>query len=314
MESYTTALPRDVRSTFELRIRPHRPVDYLPENAASWVDVLYVLVRDPPRPRNEGYDMRMGFERFQTPRELPVFDSGVIIDWVIPYYIELEEAHRRVNDASAPGDLWLLITLGASTWIIQRVPAPPAVARAMERYEDLRRSLSDNNIDLVHRGDTSSSSDSPQRGGARRSRLDPNAPRTAMITWAMEKATEHCPGLLPATISTLLRAESRTTTAVLNSKSQHQAREILSAALRRAGIQASLDGAPAPATIHGQHEQQMQHPGQVAASQQQIDSLVHLLNNQLELMNKWMTTQSEQHVQDQMGLLEVMRQYIEYNE
>ena len=72
------------------------------------------------------------------------------------------------------------------------------------------------------------------RGGGR-SKPNLSDPRTAMHTRAMQKTEEQMPELPAAVANTLLRAEARTVTAVLHSKSQSQLQEGITAALRRAG-------------------------------------------------------------------------------
>ena len=76
---------------------------------------------------------------------------------------------------------------------------------------------------------------SSPRGGARTARTA-QQPRSAMLLWAEDKITREVQGLNMLTVRMLLRAEQRTVSAVLHSRSAIQTREILVAAYRRAGL------------------------------------------------------------------------------
>ena len=73
------------------------------------------------------------------------------------------------------------------------------------------------------------------RGGARTNRIA-QQPRAVMLVWAEDKITREVPGLNMLTVRMLLKAEQRTVTAVLHSRSPTQTREVLVAAYRRAGL------------------------------------------------------------------------------
>ena len=81
--------------------------------------------------------------------------------------------------------------------------------------------------------------------GARAQRL--NDLRAAMTTWALARVEKDTPSLSTATAGMLLKAESRTVTAVLNARTSKQVVEAMQAAIRRAGIPASQMSQPAPA-------------------------------------------------------------------
>ena len=72
------------------------------------------------------------------------------------------------------------------------------------------------------------------RGGQKGDKADD--PRTAMIQWALQKVERELPEAIPQTILMLLKAEARTTSAILHTKSVHQTREVVNAALRRAAL------------------------------------------------------------------------------
>ena len=83
---------------------------------------------------------------------------------------------------------------------------------------------------------TESQMDACPRGGGKNSGQDVHDPRTAMMTFAMDRLQKECPDLPPATAKFLLRAEARTLTSVLNARNPGQIRQVVDAALKRAEI------------------------------------------------------------------------------
>ena len=83
------------------------------------------------------------------------------------------------------------------------------------------------------------------RGGARAQRL--NDPRAAMTAWALARVEKDMPSLPATTAGMLLKAESRTVTAVLSARTSKQVVEVMQAAMRRAGIPVSQISQPAAA-------------------------------------------------------------------
>ena len=75
------------------------------------------------------------------------------------------------------------------------------------------------------------------RGGGRDPKRVMHDPRTAMHYWAMDKIQKDCPGCATRTFSTLLRAEAKTMGSIMNSRSPAQTKQILTAALKRAGLE-----------------------------------------------------------------------------
>ena len=60
--------------------------------------------------------------------------------------------------------------------------------------------------------------------------------RQAMHNGALHKVTQACPSLDERLIRTILKAEARTTTALINSRSDQQVRHIIAAAFKRSGL------------------------------------------------------------------------------
>ena len=72
--------------------------------------------------------------------------------------------------------------------------------------------------------------------GAGRHKQNLGDPKTAMNQWALQKLEEQVPSMNQRTAAMLFKAEARTVSAVLHSKSAHQTLEIMNAALRRADL------------------------------------------------------------------------------
>ena len=81
-----------------------------------------------------------------------------------------------------------------------------------------------------------------------------------MISWAVQKALDHEAEPHPATIAMLCKAESRTTTALMNSRSPSQTKHILEAAFRRASLiypSSSQQPTKSAEAAHLQHEESL---------------------------------------------------------
>ena len=72
------------------------------------------------------------------------------------------------------------------------------------------------------------------RAGARGDR--PVQPKHAMQQWALQKAEEHAPQVSQKTLHMILKAEAKTTSALLHSQSVAQTHQIIEAAFKRAGL------------------------------------------------------------------------------
>ena len=85
------------------------------------------------------------------------------------------------------------------------------------------------------------------RAGARASR--PMEPKQAMQQWDIDKPKEHAPDVSTRTLSMVLRAVARTTSALPHSKRAAQTKQIVEAAYTRADLPAPFvqhDTAPQP--------------------------------------------------------------------
>ena len=109
-----------------------------------------------------------------------------------------------------------------------------------------------------------------ERAGARGGRPDPNQPRTAMMTWAANRIAREAPEIPANIANTLLRAEGRNITAVLNARSPQQVRQIMQAAMRRAGIptNAAQQDTPPPEEPQQQQASTLQEVTAMVTAQQ----------------------------------------------
>ena len=110
------------------------------------------------------------------------------------------------------------------------------------------------------------------RGGMPRERMDP---KSAMIGWALDKASREAPECRAATMTMLCKAEMRTVTALLNSRSRAQTRQVLEAAYRRCDL-------PSPfqkQQEQPQQQQQQQEQQAFPAADPQLGHMHECLHN-----------------------------------
>ena len=101
------------------------------------------------------------------------------------------------------------------------------------------------------------------RGGARHQRHPVGGEqvlRQAMQNGALEKAIQSCPTIDERLGRTILRAEARTTTSILNARSDLQVKHIMVAALKKAGLIAQARELEAQPAHQHQPQQQPQQP------------------------------------------------------
>ena len=118
------------------------------------------------------------------------------------------------------------------------------------------------------------------RGGARTSRQQQQHQnpaqqggeavlRQAMHNGALHKVLQACPSLDERLVRTILKAEARTTTALINSRSDQQVRHIIAAAFKRSGladharaVEDNLQTAGHEDEVHQDQQQHQHHPRQ----------------------------------------------------
>ena len=98
----------------------------------------------------------------------------------------------------------------------------------------------DHAIDWEEMWSVTNTADTTPRGGA--NTRPTQQPCSVMLLWVEDKIKREIPGMNLLTIRMLLKAEQRTVSAILHSRSAAQTKEILIAAYRRAGL--SFEHAP----------------------------------------------------------------------
>ena len=216
--------------------------------------------------------------------------------------------------------IWVIVVIG-HTWTIYSHDVSRQTRHVLDCYDNMRENEKLENAMRRSGRERSRSRDGEgeggevPRGGGRKRPPDLADSRSQMIAWAMQKATQDCPGTLPSTLRMLLRAELRTVKATLSCRSAAQTREVISAAMHRAGPQPNvLATTQAPPQM--QVDQGLQHPQpQLSTPQQtagdsvqspspqqqqglphhlsaQLDMLTSIMMNQVELTGKWMESQA----------------------
>ena len=118
------------------------------------------------------------------------------------------------------------------------------------------------------------------RGGARAERPI-QQPRAVMIAWAEDKVRRELPTLNPLTVTMLLKAEQRTMSAVLHTRSAAQTREVMAAAYRRAGLRIDQ---PQPSSPQQQQQAAPVMPtADVANLMQNVDHIMTAIMQQVTI-------------------------------
>ena len=135
---------------------------------------------------------------------------------------------------------------------------PPQPAPVVETVD------SDGNVEMLM--DEAPPQHPPQpRAGARNSRPNMQDHRTQMIAWAMDKISRRFPHYNQSTVLMLLKAESRTVTAMLNCRSDIQLADVICAAYRRAGLQPPSAQAASSAASTRRHQDEDGHQSDSAS-------------------------------------------------
>ena len=112
------------------------------------------------------------------------------------------------------------------------------------------------------------------RAGARGDR--PVQPKHAMQQWALQKAEEHAPEVSQKTLHMILKAEAKTTSALLHSQSVAQTHQIIEAAFKRAGLSS-------PFAPPREHDEEIQSDPKRARFENDV---IVALTNQVQITNQ----------------------------
>ena len=155
---------------------------------------------------------------------------------VMPSSISLSEAQRRVERWAGWRFLPTIVALGPQDWILHMPRLPQNVITtylALRVVQGLPINEDTYETEEIHEQDIE---DMRRflRGGAK----GPLDHRTMMLEWARDRIAREAEELSGPTSDIILKAEGRTVSAVLNSRSLAQVRDVISSAWRRANIQA----------------------------------------------------------------------------
>ena len=285
----------------EESIKIYGAVKIVPETAEEWQAVKYVVFPKPKTvPIQQYIDLRKEpFEKYQDFRIVPIMDDRVMEWAILPMVIYPEDAQRRIDAYSPLYKLWKLIIVGKS-WVIAALDLPDEMERILENnYQRIRETMRNEALQRL------------ARGGARTAAIEP---RTAMFTWATQKIARECPECQARTVSVILRGEPRVVSAVLNTRSAAQTREVLRAAYRRAAI-------PYPTQVQGGGEQQEQHQQNPPQQQQrpagehsplrpQMEEVINMMGNQNAILTRMMGDLSHNGIlNNHMVMIDVLRQH-----
>ena len=152
----------------------------------------------------------------QPVRVIPLVQRDTIpMVYVLPRRLPPHIVQERIA-ASSEYDQIMIVTTIADQWTVTCLGLPDHIADIVERAGIVPRF--------------------PRAGGKRKSFPQNNDPKQVCATWAHQRAMECIPGLSPQTMSTLLRAEFRLSTAIMQSRSEDQVRHAVAAAFKRAGL------------------------------------------------------------------------------
>ena len=262
----TTANTRRVLADV-LRIKDlHAPLEAFPPTAVPWEQVTYVRLPDQPRhPYTNFLDLRFGpWETRQEPRFIPILSSGDVEQHaIVPQATPPIEVQRRLGRYSNV-NRWILLVILCDQWMGFPMFLPEDVQDRLNEYDEIMEER------RARRGGmrvlTSSEGEyaSRERGGMKK--IDHKA---TMLRLAQEKVEEHYKEAAGPTTCMLLRAEQRTVTAALNSKSGVQLRQVIDAAYRRVQL-------PLP----GQH---VQTPQRDSMSREQACTLVESMQEHMRV-------------------------------
>ena len=353
VSGYNEADVKDVIAELELKAKFSHPIAYVPRHVAKWGQVAHVIIQNQIKVPSAAMDLRKGpYEAFQRPRVTPIFAGGIIAEWVVfGWHTTQQDAQDRLDRDSHWSVTWTLHVLAAENWVVTQRDLPHDIMQELnqrpppwhEEHEEEEEEEEENDetlpmqgVDVVH-GTTMQRALLPRRGGGKRSRQQAYAhPRSAMHGWALHQACQQCPQVAPATLNFLMKAEFRTITAVLGSKTAGQTAQVINAALVRAGLPMMREGTPYSAQRQqsGENERvteqeaqtqeapdqpelrttlnSMQQPredssGTADILRQQLDTLIHLIFSQNETFNMWVATQTTTTSHEHLSLMQAIQ-------
>ena len=163
---------------------------------------------------------------------------------IFPESLTPLSAQQRLHRASERFQYLQLMILNGDSWFINALMYPADIIDDLNDLEQYRETEDQRREELIW------------RGGGRRNGRTTRSPRSDMLYWSMDRASKDYPEASAATLRTLFCSETRTMTALLNSKSTAQARQVINAAFVRANIRPPSTDASSSTSRHQQQQQQ----------------------------------------------------------
>ena len=213
----------DVLRDIEVQILPRSPLWTQPRRAQTWGQIEAIFVPSPPVIRClRPLDVRDGrWELYQQCRYVPIIQEGLVRGTIVASReTTIQQLQMRVDMTAAADRLWRVMALTHNDWCVVSQVLPHDLREDLDELEFLR---------------------AQHRGGAKHARDSQRDPKQHMMAWATDKVQRRVPCAVGPTLTMLMKAEARTITALMNSKSETQTKEIISAAYRRAGLTAPFE-------------------------------------------------------------------------
>ena len=252
--------PQTVMKEAYDKMHMYRMPTYTPVDATSWNQLSHVQFPPPLAPNVESWeDLRMSkWEDYQGIGTVPVLEHGIVYrHLVMPIKLSMLQAQVRVQQWASWRYLPHLFAFDNSNWLVYMKQLPHDIIGIVEDSSDPRATeIKEENteetpgrdvpfhVELAHEGGEpyEVEQESTARGGGKRQgSVDP---RAMMQNLAKDRIQKEFPSMNHDTISMLLKAEHRTTTAALNAKDSSQVRQVVNAALKRAGLSSKDEEAP----------------------------------------------------------------------
>ena len=258
-----------------------------PIGVEMWQDLSYLQA--PQRTTILGefmVDLRIGlWERFKAARVVPLVRRDIVpMKFILPREVSVHVAQQRIS-ASAEFDQQYVLTTISDQWVVTLLPFADHVLDLVERHLPPRRY--------------------PRAGGKRGAAPVVANPKQQCIAWAHQRASEAIPAASAQTLTVLLKAEFRLSTAVMQAKTLDQVRHCVAAAYRRAGLVPPPGTPGAPSEVPDGPNEKEEEPDtkfwiaqMASAVTTQTGILTELLSSQSIMQTKGDAAQSTKEIVD----------------
>ena len=211
-------------------------------------------------------EIRRGpWEVRQVPKVIPILQRDLIAArFISSQQLSVRTTQSRIDDQAHHDEILVLITVGNQWHVIAHL-MPLAIRSRLQALEETLERVA--------------------RGGPRRHNPAYHEPRSAVIGWSLQRALQCVPEANPQTVGMLLKAEFRCATAIMGCRTERQVRESLTAAYRRAGLQAPSEEQQQQAgTQQNGAEEEAQSQPVISMDRERGEEMVRTLTTQTEMM------------------------------